>query len=257
MAVRDAYRAYTGTRATDLWLMLGDNAYPSGADDSYQGSLFDIYAATLGQSPLWPSYGNHDALSSNAATQSGPYFDIFTLPVQGGAGGIGSGTKAYYSFDYGNIHFIALDSSQSDRSPTGPMLTWFRSDLAANTRTWTITFWHHPPYSKGGHNSDTGTELVQMRQNALPILEAGGVDVVLGGHSHSYERSVLLDGHYGLSSTLTAAMKKDAGDGREDGTGAYRKPSAGPAPHEGTVYVVAGSSGQIGGGLLITRTTGR
>ena len=37
-----------------------------------------------------------------------------------------------------------------------------------------------------------------MRQNALPILEADGVDLVLTGHSHSYERSFLLDGHYGV-----------------------------------------------------------
>src|SRR5262249_9170914 len=94
------------------------------------------------------------------------------------------------------------------------------------------------------------TNMAQMRENAGPILEAGGVDVVLAGHSHDYERSVLLDGHYGASSTLTAAMKKDAGNGREDGTGAYRKPSAGPAPHEGAVHVLAGSSGQISGGTL-------
>ena len=62
--------------------------------------------------------------------------------------------------------------------------------------------------------------MVDMREEALPILELGGVDMVLTGHRHSYERSYLLDGQYGLSSTLTAAMKKDAGDGRTDGTGA-------------------------------------
>jgi predicted phage tail protein len=84
----------------------------------------------------------------------------------------------------------------------------------------------------------------------LPILEAAGVDLVLTGHSHSYERSFLIDGHYGASSTFTASMQKDGGSGREDGTGAYRKPSAGPAPHEGAVYAVAGSSGQTSGGTL-------
>jgi titin len=75
------------------------------------------------------------------------------------------------------------------------------------------------------------------------------VDLVLSGHSHSYERSFLLDGHYGTSDTLTAQMKKDTGGGREDATGAYTKPAS-PAPHEGAVYVVAGSSGKISGGLL-------
>jgi hypothetical protein len=250
VAVRDAYLAYGGGRLTDLWLMLGDNAYPNGTDAEYQAGIFDIYPMLLRQAPLWPSYGNHDAISSDSATQSGPYYGMLSLPTQGEAGGVASGTEAYYSFDYGNIHFIVLDSSESDRSPNGPMLTWLQADLVANDKTWTIAYWHHPPYSKGNHNSDTDTELIQMRQNALPILEAGGVDLVLGGHSHAYERSFLLDGHYGSSSTLTSAMKKDGGSGRENGSGPYRKPSPGPVPHEGTVYAVAGSSGQIGGGAL-------
>jgi hypothetical protein len=89
-----------------------------------------------------------------------------------------------------------------------------------------------------------------MRENVLPILEGWGVDLVLTGHSHSYERSVFLDGHYDVSATLTPAMMLDAGDGRIDGDGAYEKPTAGLAPHEGTVYVVAGSSSQLGGGTL-------
>ena len=122
------------------------------------------------------------------------------------------------------------------------MMTWLQNDLAATNKKWIIAFWHHPPYTKGSHNSDTETELVQMRQNALPMLEAHGVDLVLTGHSHSYERSFLLDGHYGTSSTLTPAMKKDAGSGREDGTGAYEKATPIGGQHEGVVYAVAGSS---------------
>ena len=76
------------------------------------------------------------------------------------------------------------------------------------------------------------------------------MDLVLSGHSHSYERSFLIDGHYGTSSTFTPSMKKNGGSGREDGTGAYRKPTYGMAAHEGAVYAVAGSSGQTSGGLL-------
>ena len=84
-----------------------------------------------------------------------------------------------------------------------------------------------------------------MRQNALPILETYGVDLVLSGHSHNYERSFLLNGHYGTSTTLTPDMILDAGDGRTTGTGAYRK-----ATDRGAVYTVAGSSGKTGGGSL-------
>jgi phosphodiesterase/alkaline phosphatase D-like protein len=249
-AVRDAYLAYTGARGTDVRLMLGDNAYQSGLDSEYQAAVFDMYPSLLRTTVLWPSLGNHDGQSADSGTHSGPYYDIFTLPAVGEAGGVASGTEAYYSFDHSNIHFVVLDSFDSDRSPTGAMLDWLRADLAATDRQWIIAFWHHPPYSKGSHNSDTETELIQMRENVLPILEAAGVDLVLTGHSHSYERSYLLDGHYGASTTFTASMKKDGGSGREDGTGAYRKLSPGPAPHEGAVYAVAGSSGQTSGGTL-------
>jgi hypothetical protein len=72
---------------------------------------------------------------------------------------------------------------------------------------------------------------------------------VLNGHSHSYERSFLLDGHYGLSGTLMPGMKLDPGDGRLDGDGAYGKPP-GRTPHTGEVIAVAGSSAQVSGGTL-------
>src|SRR5206468_1250949 len=120
---------------------------------------------------------------------------------------------------------------------------------SANTQQWLIAYWHHPPYSKGSHDSDSESELQQMRQYANPILESHGVDLVLSGHSHSYERSYLLNGHYGSSSTLTSAMILDKGDGRVDGTGAYEKPAP-LTPNKGAVYTVAGSSGQTSGGSL-------
>jgi hypothetical protein len=249
-AVRNAYLNFTGSTVTNLWLMLGDNAYENGTDSEFQAAVFDMYPTILRQSVLWPALGNHDTAQSSNPPASLPYFAMFTLPTNAEAGGMASGTEKYYSFDYGNIHFICLDSMTSDRSASGPMATWLRADLASSTRQWTIAFWHHPPYSKGSHDSDTDPILAEMRQNFLPILEDAGVDLVLSGHSHSYERSYLIDGHYGVSSTFTNAMKKDGGSGRADGTGAYSKPTLGPGSHEGAVYAVAGSSGQISGGTL-------
>jgi len=248
-AVRDAYRNFTGARPTDLWLLLGDNAYTDGTDLQYQAAVFDIYPEMLRQAPVWPTLGNHDGHSASSASQSGPYYDIFTLPRNAEAGGLASGTEAYYSFDRGNIHFVVLDSYDSDRSPNGAMLTWLGNDLAASQQDWLIAFWHHPPYSMGSHNSDTETELIDMRENALPLLESYGVDLVLAGHSHSYERSFLIDGHYGSSATFSVSMQLDAGSGREDDAGAYVKSAAG-APNQGAVYAVAGSSSKTGGGLL-------
>jgi len=247
-AVRDAYITYTGTRNPDLWLMLGDNAYSSGLDTEYQAAVFDMYPTILSSAVLWPTLGNHDA-GSTGPNGLPPYFDMFTLPQNGEAGGLASGTEYYYSFDYANIHFICLDSQTSDRSSNGPMCNWLTSDIASTLQDWVIAFWHKPPYSKGSHDSDADSTSTDFRQNVLPILEGYGVDLVLSGHSHSYERSFLLDGHYGLSTTLTAAMKLNPGDGREDGNGAYMKP-AGRSAHEGAVYTVAGCSGKTSGGSL-------
>jgi hypothetical protein len=243
--VRDAYLAYAGSRETDVWLMLGDNAYDIGSDDEYQKAVFQVYPSLLRRTFLWPALGNHDTSSMGA---SGPFAfnDIFTLPQQGEAGGMASGSETYYAFDYSNIHFVCLDSSASDRSPGGPMLTWLDSDLAATDKDWIVAYWHHPPYSWGTHNSDGELELIQMRENVLPVLERHGVDLVLAGHSHVYERSWLLNGHYGFSSTLTAPMKVSSGYGREDQDGAYAKPAGGLGANRGTVYVVCGCSGEGG-----------
>jgi Calcineurin-like phosphoesterase/Purple acid Phosphatase, N-terminal domain len=242
-AVRDGALRFTHWREPDLWMMLGDNAYASGTDAEYQAAVFDLYPAILRRAVLWPTLGNHDAIAADSATQSGPYYDIFTLPTAGEAGGVPSGTEAYYSFDYGNVHVVCLDSSESDRTASGPMAQWLRADLAATTAEWTVAFFHHPPYSKGSHDSDVEPDLRQMREQIGPILEAGGVDLVLAGHSHSYERSYLLNGHFGPSATLGPEHLVDAGAGYERTDGAYRKMAGRGRP--GTLYVTLGSSGQV------------
>jgi acid phosphatase type 7 len=246
-AVRNAYYTFTGTKHTDLWLMLGDNAYNSGTDSEYQGAVFNMYPTMLRKSVVFSTLGNHETAQSTAYVDTYPYFNIFTLPTAGEGGGVPSGTEHFYSFDFGNVHFICLDSMTANRATNGIMANWLRSDLANNLSTWMVAFWHHPPYTKGSHNSDTEPELIQMRQNFNPILEAAGVDLVLSGHSHSYERSFLIDSHYGLSSTFNVTNKIDGGSGR-DAT-PYLKPP-GLVAHKGAVYSVAGSSGQTSGGTL-------
>ena len=181
-AVRDGFYAVSGARPPDLWLMLGDNAYVFGTDAEYQAAVFqNMFEPTLRSSVLWPTIGNHDALSSTSSTQMGPYFQIFHLPTGGQAGGMPSGTEAYYSFDWGNVHFVCLDSAGGDLSATGAQAIWLQADLVSTAQDWTVAFWHHPPYSKGSHNSDSEPELMDMRQNFLPILESHGVDLVLSG----------------------------------------------------------------------------
>ncbi|HUR44967.1 MAG TPA: metallophosphoesterase, partial [Candidatus Saccharimonadales bacterium] len=214
--------------------------------NEYQNAVFNLWTSILRKNVAWSTIGNHETYTPLANGRF-PFLDIFTQPMNGEAGGVASGTERYYSFDYANIHFVCLDSMTSDRSSGGIMANWLRQDLAGNTSDWLIAFFHHPPYTKGSHDSDNffggDPELVQMREGILPILESYGVDLVLSGHSHIYERSFLLNGHYSYSSTLTGSMVKDSGSGRPNDTGAYLKPTTGPGANQGAVYVVAGSSG--------------
>jgi hypothetical protein len=245
-AVYNRYREFTGGRYTDIWLMLGDNAYGVGQDNEYQRAVFEMYPELLRQTTVWSTMGNHETYSFEPNGEHA-YFNIFNLPTVGQAGGEPSGTEHYYSFNYGNIHIVCLDSEESGRTPGSAMLIWLEEDLAANTKDWTIAMWHSPPYTKGSHDSDNLFDnfgnMTDMRANIVPILESYGVDLVLCGHSHNYERSFLMDGHYGFSESLTPSMIKDAGSGQPDDTGPYLKPDTGPAANQGTVYVVAGSSG--------------
>ncbi len=253
-SVYNAYRSFTGARYTDVWLMLGDNAYGSGTDPEYQNAVFDMYPELLRQTVAWSTIGNHETYSTSDPNQM-PFLQIFTQPAAGECGGVPSGTERYYSFDYGTIHFVCLDANgygafMSNNGSNGAMYAWLEQDLAANTNLWLIAFWHHPPYTKGSHDSDWEGELISMRENYVPLLESYGVDLVLCGHSHCYERSYLIDGHYGSSGSFAPNMLKDGTSGREDETGPYVKPTVGPGVNQGAVYVVAGSSGQVSGGAL-------
>ncbi len=239
--VRDAMLDYVGAYRPDMFIHLGDMAYNSGTTSEFNVGFFNMYPTILRNTVVWPAIGNHEGGSSSSATQTGPYYTAYVLPTMGQAGGVPSGTEAYYSYDHGNAHFVVLDSYGTSRAVGGAMLTWLAADLAASSAEWTVAFFHHPPYTKGSHNSDTEIEHIQMRENALPILEAGGVDLVLGGHSHIYERSYLVDGAYGTPTT-SAGHIKSAGDGKLLGSGPYQK-LTGDTPNDGTVFVVAGHGG--------------
>ena len=250
---------------SELALMLGDNAYNDGLESEHQTKFFDIYDNnvfdnhTVFSVPGNHEYANSPGIGGLAGTHAIPYFNIFTLPTAAESGGIASGTEHYYSFDYGNIHFVMLDSYGYDGGKllydsTGQQALWLKSDLAANTRKWTIVSLHHPPFTNGTHFSNSEPDLVAIRQQITPILERFGVDVVLAGHSHVYERSFLIQGHTGVSSTFSATPPPTGN--LTNGSSARYDGSANSCPYftvgglntHGTVYVVAGSAGQIGGG---------
>jgi hypothetical protein len=121
-----------------------------------------------------------------------------------------------------------------------------REDLAATNQTWKIAYWHAPPYTKGSHNSDDpfiSGMMAPMRQNYVPILEEYDVDLVLCGHSHNYERSKLIQGHYGQSSSFNPGQHLvDGGSGNLSEGKPYVKQAEGG---KGTVYVVSGCGGKL------------
>ena len=257
-----AYRNYLAAqnkKAADLMLLVGDNAYDAGTDLEFTNNFFSAYSGNiLRNHMLFPAPGNHDYANngSRQVDHNVPYYNIFTMPTAGECGGVPSGTEAYYSYNWGNIHILSLDSyGEEDAGTTrlydtlGAQVAWIKSDLAANTKKWVIAYWHHPPFTMGSHNSDNEGELVSIRQNFIRILERYGVDVIICGHSHDYERSFLLKNYYGSEASFNvAAHTADSSSGRYNGSNnscPYVTPS-GKVNH-GTVYVVSGSAGADGG----------
>lgn len=260
LAVRNAMLKFAAARPPDLILGLGDLAYYRGNEFDFTRKFFDIYRDVLRHTPTLPTMGNHEAKSASSATQSGTYYDAFVLPASGEAGGVASGTEAYYSYDYADAHFVVLDTADTDLSLGSTMLDWLATDLKQTTAHWLIAYFHHPPYTKGSHDSDSADtshgRLLFVRENVLRMLEASGVDLVLSGHSHNYERSLLVNKVYCPACDTTSPQRStlargelearghilDGGSGNPDEDGAYEKPP-GRHPHDGTVYVVAGHGG--------------
>jgi hypothetical protein len=253
--VKNEYLNFAGNHPADVFLMLGDNAYGQGTDNQVTVGLFNNYEDIVRNTVLWPTPGNHDFAgvpeSSDPATETGPYYEAFELPTQAEVGGVASGTETYYSFDYANIHFVSINILSIPIMPGSTLSNWIAADLASTNQDWVIVYLHYPSYSRGGRDSDTSYFMVQVREWINPILEQGGADLVLAGHSHTYERSKLIDGHYGVAATLTPANVLDPGDGDPLGDGPYLKP-AGRTPHSGTVYVVngVGENAHADGGAL-------
>ncbi|HSK14149.1 MAG TPA: metallophosphoesterase, partial [Phnomibacter sp.] len=255
----NSYLNYVGTNPAELLLLLGDNAYTNGTDAEYTTGFFNAYSGNiLKNHMMFPAPGNHDyyATAGGQASKNVPYYDIFTMPAAAESGGVPSGTEAYYSFDWGPIHFLSLDSYGTETAnnlrlydTAGPQVTWIKQDLEANNKKWTIAYWHHPPYTMGSHNSDTEAELVRIRERFIRILERYGVDMIMCGHSHDYERSYLLKGYYGNEASFNLATHAvNSSSGKYDGSlnsCPYTTPS-GQVDH-GTVYVVSGSAGASGG----------
>lgn len=223
----------------DLVLTTGDNAYPNGTNEQFIRHFFTPYQQLFANIPVWPLYGNHDA-------RRWTFYKQFDRPQQGELGGVASHSHRYFSFDYAQVHFVMLDSHDSKLNDSDPMLTWLQQDLAQTKQPWKIVLFHHPPYTRGTHNSDNPQDsrgrMVRVRERLLPVLEAANVDLVFSGHSHVYERSHLIHGHYGFSQEFSEKHIIDKGRAEQDGSVLYSKqPVSGRMPNA-TMYLVVGAS---------------
>ncbi|MEO6538577.1 MAG: metallophosphoesterase [Ferruginibacter sp.] len=267
---KNSFLNYIGSNEVDAIITLGDNAYSSGLDNEFQAEFFDIYKDDiLKYNKLYPTPGNHDYgnTQANSGVRNNAYYNNFSLPTAAECGGVASGTEAYYSFDIGNIHFLSLDSyGREDANTTriydttGAQATWIKADLTANTKRWVVAYFHHPPYTKTSHTSDTEQELIDIREKFVRILERYGVDLILSGHAHGYERSYLLKGFYKATpanpTLVDSDFRKllhttDSSSAKYNGTAlscAY-KYNSGQYNH-GSIYLVSGSAGQLGGTTL-------
>ncbi|KYK31065.1 MAG: hypothetical protein AYK22_02650 [Thermoplasmatales archaeon SG8-52-3] len=124
-------------------------------------------------STLYPALGNHEQYGE-------AYFKYFLL----------RNNEPWYSFDYGSVHFISLDSNFRNSIKLS-QLSWLLKDLKSNNQPFTIIFFHHPPYSSGNHGST-----IYLRFIWGLFFEYFNVDIVFNGHDHCYERGKVKSVNY-------------------------------------------------------------
>jgi hypothetical protein len=155
----------------DAVLTLGDNQY----EDGELAEFMESYDLTWGRFKdiTYPTPGNHDYHVEGARG----YFDYF--------GERANPPEGYYSFDLGNWHLVAVNSGDG---VSDEQLAWIRADLQADTHVCELAYWHHPRWSSGdNHGSDPDL------QPLWSLMVEEGVDVVLNGHDHVYERFTKMD----------------------------------------------------------------
>ena len=153
-------------------LMLGDAQYPDGTLAQFQESFDPTWGRF--KSVMYPSVGNHEYHTPGAAG----YFDYFGAAA-------GPRDKGYYSFDIGAWHLIALNSNCPEIGGCeegSAQEQWLRADLAGSSASCTLAYWHHPLFSSGAHGSNPRMAAIWQ------TLYDHGVDVVLSGHDHNYQR---------------------------------------------------------------------
>lgn len=93
-------------------------------------------------------------------------------------------SQANYSFDYGDAHFLCLDSNIYVDPTDSSLQTWIERDLSLSTAPWKFVVYHHPAFNVGDDHYT-----VQHMRVLSPLFEKHGVQMVFSGHEHNYQRS--------------------------------------------------------------------
>ena len=159
----DVMARYSAVFPFEFVLLMGDNIYGNESAQDFRNKFSDVYKPLLDNKiKFYATLGNHD------------------LPVQINYEPFNMNGKEYYRIKKGNVAFYSLNSNYMDKK----QVEWLDSELAKDTSDWKVAFCHHPPYSSGSkHGSDK-----QLREVVEPIFVKYGVNVVLTGHDHFYER---------------------------------------------------------------------
>jgi predicted phosphodiesterase len=164
-------------------VMLGDNLYGRETPSAYVNRFERPYKALLDQGvEFFASLGNHDSPNQR-------FYKRFNMDGQ-----------RYYSFSRGPAEFFVMDSTYMDRG----QLTWLERELDESRARWKIAYGHHPLYSSGARH---GSEL-DLRALVEPLFVKYGVDVVLAGHEHFYERINPQHGIYYFTSGAAGKLRK-------------------------------------------------
>ncbi len=180
-------------------LLMGDNMYGGEKAEDFKMKFENVYKKLLDEKvTFYASLGNHDESNQR-------FYDLFNMKGE-----------EYYRIERGNVAFYALNSNYMDKK----QVKWFEEQLAKDTAQWKVAFFHHPPYSSGGkHGSSSG-----LREVVEPIFLKYGVNVVLAGHEHFYERIKPQKGIYYFISGAGGKLREgDVKDGSPLTEKAYDK----------------------------------
>lgn len=184
-------KAYEQNPDANFVINMGD-LVEIGQNYQHWNNWFSAANSVINNIPEMPVQGNHETYQNNSFVSSSPqdFVNQFSVPKNGPSGHIGQ----TYSYNYGNIHFVVLDSQEDEEAPANDSFLqeqadWLDKDLQENTQKWTIVMFHKTPYyNKATRNNPA------VKSILTPVIEKHHVDIVFNGHDHGISRTYAING---------------------------------------------------------------